>query len=183
MVHEGVPLTNEEESEKEIMSINKLPEKYRSFQEAGEALRNRQASNETLDPVTLLPPVPPELGPKKQKHKQRTERILVEPEYLSKLRDVLGSSSAVAKVLGVSEPHISSSIKGGEIAIHYELAAQAIWMRDHEPKPEPEKVVVSEVEPVLMRDNEVFVSMRIDRGAWEAVKGWLKEAGAVTRVF
>lgn len=182
MVHEGVPLTNEEESEKEIMSINKLPEKYRSFQEAGEALRNKQASNATHEPPTL-PPVPPELVPKKQKYKQRTERILVEPEYLIKLRDRLGSSSAVAKTLGVSEPHISSSIKGGEIAIHYELAAQAIWMRDHEPKPEPEKVVVSEVEPVLMRDNEVFVSMRIDRGAWEAVKGWLKEAGAVTRVF
>ena len=93
---------------------------------------------------------------------------------MRKLYDVLGTHGAVGKADGCTDAVVSYAFRDNTVSSCYELAAMGVWLRDFEPK--PEAVVVNEAEPYLMNDGDVFVSMRIDKGAWHAIKGWLKEA-------
>lgn len=103
---------------------------------------------------------------------------VVEPVYLRKLVEEIGSSTMAAQLIGCSKPTVGKGLQHNLIAMHYENAAMGIWLRDYEPKPKQEIA-----DAILMADGDVFISMRIDKKAWDTIKPWLKEAGAKIKAF
>ena len=121
----------------------------------------------------ILPPQPNKAAAEAvAKAKQIRRFDFVEPIYMKKLLDVCGSAVEAGKLLGMSNTVVSESIRENRTRKINELGAKAVY-NDLVPPP------VAQIDT----RGRVFVSMLIDRDAYDTLKPWLEQAGATHKTL
>lgn len=118
-----------------------------------------------------LPPVPAGNAKAPAPKVEKNYKYL-KPVFLGKLYDRVGSGNEVAEMVGVSGATISTALREDKVAMSIELAAQGIWERTYEERPD-----------IVEKDGLVFVSMLIDKPTLKTLKPWLSDAGVNFKIF
>ncbi len=121
-----------------------------------------------LKSFSELPKIPAVTKMTKPRKKQSSQ--FLEPVYINKLVAHYNSQKVVAEKLMVNGGLISNAVSKNNVRAVNEVAAKAIWFS------EVDKREVS-------IDGDVIFTARISKDAFRAISDWMKEAGAIVKVF